>query len=47
MDKVTEKQNPKSEDLDILSVDEILTVINEEDELVSKCIKKIYLLLLS
>ena len=40
MDKVTEKQNPKSQDLDILSVDEILTVINKEDELVSKCIKK-------
>ena len=39
MDKVTEKQNPKSKDLDTLSVNEILTVINNEDKLVSQCIE--------
>ena len=39
MDKVTEKQNPKSKDLDTLSVNEILTVINNEDKLISQCIE--------
>ena len=39
MDKITEKQNPKSDNLDLLSIDEILYLINEEDRKISKAVR--------
>ena len=40
MDKITEKQNPKSSNLDLLSNNEILNLMNDEDNTVSINIKK-------
>ena len=40
MDKVTEKQNPKSENLDLLSTDNILYLMNDEDESISRNVRK-------
>ncbi len=37
----TEQSNPKSQKLDLLTVDQILTVINDEDSAVPKAVKKI------
>ena len=39
MDKITEKQNPDSDNLDLLSIDEILYLINEEDRKISKAVR--------
>lgn len=37
----TEQPNPKSQKLDLLTVDQILTVINDEDSSVPKAVKKV------
>ena len=38
MDNITEKQNPKSKRIGLLSVKEILRIINDEDKTVAKAI---------
>jgi len=40
MDKVTEKQNTKSNNLDFLSTDNILYLMNDEDESISENVRK-------
>ena len=40
MDKITEKQNPKSDNLDLLSINEILCLMNEEDNSIPAKIRK-------
>jgi len=40
MDKVTEKQNPKSKNLEFLSTDNILYLMNDEDSSISKNVRK-------
>ena len=39
MDKITEKQNPKSNNLDLLSINEILYLINDEDKTISDAVR--------
>ena len=41
MDNITEKQNPKSKNINILSTSEILKIINREDHLIANEVKKI------
>ena len=42
MDKITEKQNPKSNNLDNMTTFEILDLINQEDAIIHSKIKKKY-----
>jgi len=40
MNKITEQRNPLSDDLDIKSITEIISLINDEDHLIPKILKK-------